>query len=296
MAGIDLNRTTAGVSELLPRSVSQDIWGAAVEESAIMSASRRMNLPGGGVTIPIITGEPTADWVNETDEKPVSRHTVGSKNIQGYTLAVIEPFSNQFRRDLPGLYSELARRLPFALARKFDQTIMGTTAPGSNFDVLGDAAAVEVAGDDVVEDLASVLQNVGTAGGNLSHWLISPQLEGTVRLAKAPGTGSYAFLQDARTDGGTIGSIFGRPVLKSGGMYVEGKPNQLGLAGDFANSATVGVVEDISVSLSDQASINDGGTVLHLWQRNMFALRVEVELGFAVRDKAHFNRLVGAAA
>lgn len=296
MAGIDLNRTTAGVSELLPRSISQDIWGAAVEESAIMSASRRMNLPGGGVTIPIITGEPTADWVNETDEKPVSRHTVGSKNIQGYTLAVIEPFSNQFRRDLPGLYAELARRLPFALARKFDQTIMGTTAPGSNFDTLGDAAAVEVAGDDVVEDLASVLQNIGTAGGNLSHWLISPQLEGTVRLAKDPGTGSYAFLQDARTDGGTIGSIFGRPVQKSGGLYVEGTPNQLGLAGDFANSATVGVVEDISVSLSDQASINDGGTVLHLWQRNMFALRVEVELGFAVRDKAHFNRLVGAAA
>lgn len=294
MAGIDLNRSTAGVADLLPKSISQEIWGKAVEESAVMSAARRMDLPGGGVTIPIITGEPTAQWVNETDEKPVSRHTVSSKNLQGYTMAVIEPFSNQFRRDLPALYAELVRRLPFALARRFDQTVLGTTAPGSNFDTLGDAAAVAVGGANVIDDLASILQNVGTAGGDLSHWLISPQLEGLVRLAK-DGQGNYAFLADARTDGGTIGSIFGRPVLKSGGVYAEGTPAVLGIAGDFANSATVGVVEDINVSISDQATINDNGTPLHLWQRNMFAVRVEFEVGFMVRDKAHFNRITAAA-
>lgn len=295
MAGIDLNRTSAGVADLLPREISQEIWSNAVSNSIVMQASRQIALPGGGITIPIITGEPVADWVNETDEKPVSRSTVSSKNMTGYTMAVIEPFSNQFRRDLPGLYSELARRLPFALGRKFDQTVLGTTAPGADFDTLGDAATVEVAGDDVVEDLATVLQNVGTAGGDLSHWLISPQLEGAVRLAKDPGTGSYAFLQDARTDGGSIGSIFGRPVLKSNGVYAPGTPPVLGIAGDFSNSAIYGVVENINVSISDQATINDGGTQLNLWQRNMFALRAEFEVGFIVRDKTHFNKLTGAA-
>ena len=84
MAGIDLNRTSAGVSALLPKELSTEIWSNAVSDSLIMSASRRINLPGSGVTIPLITGDATANWVNETDEKPVSDATVGSKSITPY--------------------------------------------------------------------------------------------------------------------------------------------------------------------------------------------------------------------
>ena len=51
-------------------------------------------------------------------------------------------------------------------------------------------------------------------------------------------------------------------------------------------------MENIDLSISDQASINDGGTVLHLWQRNMFAVRAEFEVGFRVRDVNHFTRLI----
>ena len=296
MAGIDLNRTTAGVADLLPKTVSSEIWSTAVEESVIMRAARQMNIPGSGVAIPIITGDATADWVAETDEKPVSRATVSQKVLTPYKLAVIEPFSDEFRRDLPGLYAELARRLPSALARKFDATVINGTAPGSGFDVLTNSAAVEVAGADVVDDLASVLTTVGAAGGDLSHWLVSPQLEGTVMVAK-DGQGNHAFLRDARTDTGAIGSIFGRDVLKSRAVYdAEATPPVTGIAGDFARSAIWGSVEGIKVAISDQATINDGGTQINLWQRNMFAIRAEVEVGFIVRDPAHFVKLTAAAA
>ena len=89
MAGIDLNRTSAGVSNLLPREVSQEIWSNAVGESVIMQASRQINIPGSGVAIPIITGDAEADWVNETDEKPVSDPSISSKVLTPYKLAVI---------------------------------------------------------------------------------------------------------------------------------------------------------------------------------------------------------------
>lgn len=291
MAGIDLNRTTAGVADLLPKTVSSEIWSTAIEESVIMRAARQMNIPGSGVAIPIITGDATADWVDETDEKPVSRATVSQKVLTPYKLAVIEPFSDEFRRDLPGLYAELARRLPSALARKFDATVINGTAPGSGFDVLTNSAAVEVGGADVVDDLATVLTTVNAAGGDLSHWLISPQLEGTVMVAK-DGQGNHAFLRDARTDTGAIGSIFGRDVLKSRAVYDgTATPPVTGIAGDFARSAIFGTVEGIKVSISDQATINDGGTQINLWQRNMFAIRAEVEVGFVVRDPAHFVKL-----
>lgn len=291
MAGQDLNRTSDGVANLLPKDISSEIWANAVNESLIMQASRSVALPGGGVTIPMITGDAEADWVNETDEKPVSDAAVGSKSMTPYKLAVIETFSNEFRRDLPGLYAELARRLPSALGRKFDSTIVSGTAPGTNFDVLSDAASQSVTAATTVEDLAAVLQAVSTANGDLSDWLISPQLEGLVRLAKDPGTGSYAFLQDARNDSGAIGSLFGRPVRKSNSVYEAGTPATLGIAGDFASSAIYGTVEGISVDISDTATVNKGGTQLNLWQRNMFAIRAEVEVGFIVRDKAHFVKL-----
>lgn len=295
MAGIDLNRTSAGVAALLPRTVSDEIWGNAVGESVIMQAARRINLPGAGVTVPIITGDAAADWVDETDEKPVSDATVSSKSITPYKLAVIETFSNEFRRDLPALYAELARRLPSALARKFDETVLHGTAPGSNFDVLSGVAGVAVDGTDTLGDLATALTTVAANGGDVSHWLVSPQAEGLLMTAK-DGAGNYAFLRDARNDTGSIGSLFGRQVLKSRSVYsnpTDPAADVIGFAGDFAGSAVWGSVEGVQVAISDTATVNKGGTQINLWQRNMFAIRAEVEVGFVVRDSSHFVKLTG---
>jgi HK97 family phage major capsid protein len=292
---IDLNRASTGVSALLPKEISSEIWANAVSDSLIMRTARRINLPGSGVTIPLITGDVTANWVNETDEKPVSDATISNKSITPYKLAVIETFSNEFRRDLPGLYAELARRLPYALGRKFDSTILNGTAPGSNFDVLTGSTAVALDATDTIGDLATALTTVGAAGGDISHWLIAPQAEGTIMTAK-DGAGNYAFLRDARTDTGAIGSIFGRDVLKSSSVYNNPAtgPDVVGFAGDFANSAIWGSVEGIKVSISDQATVNKGGTQLNLWQRNMFAVLAEIEVGFVVKNGAHFVKLTGA--
>lgn len=295
MAGIDLNRTSAGAAELLPKEISQEIWSTAVEESVVMRASRRINLPGAGLTIPIITGDVEADWVAETGEKPVSDATFSNKSMTGYKLAVIETFSDEFRRDLPALYAELARRLPSALGRKFDETVLHGTAPGSNFDVLSGSTAVAVDGTDTVGDLVNALSTVGAAGGDLSHWLLSPQAEGLVMTAK-DAAGNYALLRDVQNSTGVVGSLFGRQVLKSRAVYsnpTDPAADTIGFAGDFANSAIVGVVQDVRVKISDSATVNKNGTQINLWQRNMFAILAEVEVGFIVRDGAHFVKLTG---
>lgn len=294
MAGIDINRTTSGVS--LPREVSAEIWGNTVEQSAVMAASRRINLPGGGATIHTITGEPTAGWTNETDEKPVSRSTLANKAITGYTLAVIEPFSNQFRRDLPGLYAELVRRLPFALARKFDSTVYGVgTAPGADFDQLGTAAQLTVDGTDTYQDLVAVFNAVAANGGDLTHWIASPGLQGLL-LSATDGFGRPLFTPDA-TSSNQVGSMLGRPIIGTRGTMVTSTTagDDTGIAGDFAGAAVVGVVEDVQISVSDQATLNDGGTQLNLWQRNMFAVRAEIEVGFRVRDVNRFVRITDGA-
>lgn len=311
MAGIDLNRTTSGAADLLPKEISNEIWADVQEQSAVMQLARKINMPGSGVTIPIITGDAEADWVDETDEKPVSRASLSSKQITPYKLAVIEPFSNEFKRDLPAVYAELARRLPNALAKKFDATVFGTSAPGSNFDTLGGATAVAIgphntdAKKSTYAGLVDAYNTVANAGGALDGWALSSQAKGLL-LNQVDSTGR-PLLFDSIQGGTNIAQILGERVYYTQGVYKTGTPATIGFAGDW-DSAVYGTVEGIKVSVSNEASITDGVTtldvgsetvdipnVLNLWQRNMFAILVEVEIGFRVRDAARFVKLTNGA-
>lgn len=290
MAGIDVNRTTPGI-QLTP-SQSAEIWSAAEYESAAMQLATRIDLPGAGVSVPLITGEPEAEWVNETDEKPVSRPTFANKMMTGYTAAVIVPFSNQFRRDKGALYNEVVRKLPQALARRFDRTVFGAQAgaPGPNFDTLGGAAAVGLGGD-TYKGLVAADQAVAAGGGELTGWALSPQARGLL-LGSVDTQGRPLFINSVAE--GNVPTLLGAPVRSSRALYAAGTPATLGFAGDWS-TANYGVVEDIQLSISDQATITDtDGTVLNLWQRNMFAVRAEFEVGFRVRDLSRFVKLTDA--
>ena len=311
MAGIDLNRTTSGAADLLPKEISNEIWADVQEQSAVMQLARKISMPGSGVTIPIITGDAEADWVAETDEKPVSRASLSSKQITPYKLAAIEPFSNEFKRDLPAVYAELARRLPNALAKKFDATVFGTSAPGSNFDTLGAATAVGIsphasdAKKSTYAGLVDAYNKVADAGGALDGWALSSQAKGLL-LNQVDATGRPLLFSSIQ-DGTAINQILGESVHYTQGVYKTGTPATIGFAGDW-DSAVYGTVEGIKVSVSNEASITDGvktlsvgaetvdiPNMLNLWQRNMFAILVEVEIGFRVRDAARFVKLTNAA-
>lgn len=292
MAGIDVNRTTSGIT-LTPEQTAE-IWSAAEYSSAVMQLAQKVDLPGSGISVPIITGEPEAEWVSETDEKPVSRPTFADKLMTPYTAAVIVPFSNQFRRDKAALYNEIVRKLPQALARKFDATVFGlqSGAPGSNFDTLGEAAQIGIAGD-TYGGLVAADQAVASGGGILNGWALSPQARGLL-LGARDADGRPLFTGSAAE--GQVPTLLGAPTAVTKGVYAPGAGDaaaRLGFAGDWT-SAHYGVVEDIQLDISDQATINDGGTQLNLWQRNMFAVRVEFEVGFRYRDLAHFAQLTTA--
>ena len=288
---IDVNLCPTGVLEL-PKTLSQTIWQESESLSVVQSLSPRMELPGGGVDIPIITGDPEAEWVSETEEKKVSRPSFANKNLKGYTLAVIVPFSNQFRRDLPALYSAIEQKLPQALAKKFDRTALGfATSPGTGFDTLADAPTQELTGS--YDDYLAALGTVGGASddADITAWALSKSAE-IDALGIADNSGRPLLIQDIQREV-AIGSILARPVFKSN-YASDSATNVVGIAGDW-NSTAWGFVEGISISISDQATLNDGGTPLNLWQRNMFAVRAEVEVGFAVRDANRFVKLTKGA-
>lgn len=294
---VDVNRSTSGIT-LTPEQ-SAEIWSAADDSSATLQLAERVNLPGSGQSIDIITGEPEAAWVGETAKKPISRPTFSSKLMTPYTMAVIVPFSNQFRRDKVRLYQEIVRKLPQALGRKLDSTVFGpqSGAPGSNFDTLGGAASVGIAGK-TYQGLVAADQVVATGGGILNGWALSPQARGLL-LGAVDGSGRPLFVNNVQTDG-AVPALLGAPTYQSRAVYAAdadgagaGTAARLGFAGDWS-SLHVGIVEDIELSISDQATLDDNGTIIHLWQQNMFAVRAEFEVGVRVRDLDHFAQLTSA--
>lgn len=282
---IDLNTGSSGI--VLPREISSEIWEKATQGSAVMRMARRIYLPGAGITVPIIDTDGVADIVTETAEKPVSNPTVSNKSMTPIKIAMIQTFSNEFRRDLPRLYDALVDRAPAAITKKFDELAFHGTNNPTGFDTLANATAISIA-TDTYPALVSAKSTVAAADGMLNGWALSPQAE-AVLLAATDGQDRPLFLNSA-TDQGSVGRILGEPVYFNRAAYQAGTPNTLGIAGDW-DRAMYGIVDDITIKISDQATINDGTKQINLWQRNMFAILVEATLGFAVQDDAYFVRL-----
>lgn len=287
---VDTNRGTTGIQ--LPAQLSAEIWAGAQEESAVMRLAQPITLPGSGITVPVITGDPAADWVAETAEKPVSKSSFGFKQMTPYKIAVIELFSNEFRRDLPALYAELVRRLPASIGKKFDETVFNGTAPGSNFDVLTNSTAVAIGGTGTYGKLVTALETIATTDAELTGWAISPQAEALL-LKATDGNDRPLFIPNANDDR-AINNLLGARVERSRRVYKAGTPNVIGFAGDWAQ-ARYGVVDGINIAISEEATINTGTELVNTWQRNMFAVRVEAEVGFVVRNAAAFVKLTDAA-
>lgn len=259
-----------------------------------MQLATRIELPGLGLTIPVITGDPEAAWVTETGVKPVSNPGLDKKVMQAYKLAVIVPFSNEFKRDAGALYDALVARLPRSLAQKFDATVFHGAAPGSNFDTFASCTAQNIGGTNTYAGLVAADGDIATHGGILNGFAISPQGKG-VLLSAVDGNDRPLFINSVAE--GAIPMILGAKTYQSKGAYKTGTPNVVGFAGDWTQ-ALYGIVQGIDVSISDQATLTVGSggsaTTINLWQQNMFAVRAEIEIGFRA-DTTCFNKLTVSA-
>lgn len=299
----DINRATNNMA--IPSDISAEILQKTQQSSAIMQLARRVALPGRGVTIPVITGDPSAVWVAETAVKPHSNGTPATKLMSAYTIAVIETFSNQFRRDLPALYDAMVARLPGALAKVFDATVVGAVqAPGNNFDTFANCTAQSIlnANNGTYLGLVAADTDIATHGGILSGFALSAQARGLL-LTATDTTNRPLFLGSANE--GAVNRLLGVPAYFGGGVYKEGTaatqsaagvPAIVGVAGDWTK-AMYGTVEGVQISISEEATItgtaNNQAYTINLWQQNMFAVRAEIELGFRA-DTDCFNLLTGA--
>ena len=288
MAGTPTNRTNI----TLPADMSREILAKMQTESAVMQLARQIELPGKGVEIPVITSDPAASWVSETGAKPVSNPGLSHKLMSAYKLAVIVPFSNEFRRDASALYDELVRRLPRALAQKFDATVFGSgDAPGDNFDTFASCTAQNIGSTNTYAGIVAADGDIAAHGGIMNGIALSPQGKSTL-LAARDNDGRPLFINNISE--GAVPVVLGAKTVLSKGAYVSGSPNTVGVAGDWSQ-ALYGTVEGIKIDYSSDASLYvNASTTINLFQQNMFAVRAEIEIGFRA-DTDCFNKLTVAA-
>lgn len=297
MAGISTNRTDI----TLPADIAQEILQKVRDTSAVMQLARQVALPGRGLQIPVITSDPTAAWVAETGAKPVSNPGVGTKLMQAYKLAVIVPFSDEFRRDAAALYDALIARLPGALAYKFDQTVIGAVdKPGENFDNFAAASAqalVPGVGETIYGNLVKAYTDIAEHGGSLNGFALSPAGVGLL-MGAVTTSGTPIFVA---ADAGRLGRVLGAQTAEGRGMYKAGAapvgsgagtPAVVGAAGDWSQ-AMFGTVEGVQIRFADQTGLTINSEQVNLWEHNMFAVRAEIEVGFRANVDC-FNKLTGA--
>ena len=190
LSGTATNRTSID----LPVDVSREIMQKAQESSAVMQLARQITLPGRGAAINVITSDPEASWVGETGAKPVSNPGLQTKVMRAYKLAVIVPFSDEFKRDVVSLYDALIDRLPGALAKKFDETVFGNgSKPGDDFDNFASITAQSLASD-VYAGLVAADTDVALHGGISNGYAISPQMKGVLLAATDTTKRRFAFV------------------------------------------------------------------------------------------------------
>lgn len=286
LVGTATNRTSID----LPVDVSNAIIEKMQEESAVMTLARQIELPGRGAAVNVITSDPEAAWVGETVAKPVSNPGLETKIMQAYKLAVIVPFSNEFRRDVAALYDAIVARIPRALGEKFDATVFGAiNAPGSNFDTFASATAQAISATTAYSGLVAADADIAVHGGIMNGVVLSPQGKG-VLLSAVDGNDRPLFINSVAE--GAIPMVLGARAVVSKGAYKAGTPNVVGVVGDWTQ-AVYGTVEGVKIDYSADATLVNGSTTINLFQQNMFAVRAEIELGFRA-DVSVFNKLTSA--
>lgn len=268
----DIYRGTSGIT--LPKELSDEIFQGAIAESAIMKLAERVYLPGAGLAIPVITGDPTVSIVNEAAEKPVSNSTFSTKNMVPKKFAVIELVSEEFRRDLPRLYDALLQRLPGAIAKAFDKQAL-TEVALTGFDSL--------VGAQVVADIPTGMQAIAADGYRMTGIAAGPAGEAEL-ITAVNGLGMPLFAESIES--GRLGRIYGADVVPCAAI------NGI-IAGDWSK-CKYGIVDGINIKISDSATVNDGSAQINVWQRNMLAILVEAEMGFVCADDDAFFQVAAS--
>ena len=291
--------TDSMFSGYLDPVLAQDYFAEVAKVSIVQQLGRRIPMGPTGVRIPHWTGEVTARWVAETEQKPITKGDMTKQDVVPFKIATIFAASSEVVRANPANYLGMMRsKVAEAIAVSFDQAVLHKL--DSPFGTaLTDTTKTQALGPNAYDALNGGLTQLLEDGykwtGTLLDSKTEPILNGSKDAAERP-----LFLEATYTDVNgpfRVGRVIGRPTYISDNVALD---ETVGFMGDFSKLIW-GQIGGISYDVSDQATLDlsvngDGSGIVSLWQQNMIAVRVEAEFAALVNDAEAFVKLTSAPA
>lgn len=262
---------------LIPRTMAREMIAALPQQSAVLQLGRRLTMPSGLTTIPVVSFLPAAGFVTPRygGRKPATKIEWTAQNVQAEELACTLALPNAYIDDAGyPVWEQVRPQVASAIAKVLDAAVLfGTGAPaafpaggiaglagaaqtGANAPAAIDAAAAILEGQNVAPNGIAASSKIGTA------------------------------LRAAYTAAGALPSE--APAQRLYGWNVQVLPQWDSTKGDALigdwEYLLVGVVEDISFELSTDAILQDntGAIIANAFQDNLTAMKCWMRVGVAI--------------
>jgi HK97 family phage major capsid protein len=291
--------TDAMFSGYLDPVLAQDYFAEVEKVSIVQQLARKIPMGPSGVRIPHWTGEVTARWVAETEQKPVTKGDMTKQDVVPFKIATIFAASSEVVRANPANYLAVMRtKVAEAIAMSFDQAVLHKV--DSPFGTaLSDTTKTQALGPNAYDALNGGLTQLLADGKKWTGTLLDSKTEPVLNASKDAAERPL-FLEATYTDINSpfrTGRVIGRPTYISDHVALD---EVVGFMGDFSQLIW-GQIGGLSYDVSDQATLDlsangDGSGIVSLWQQNMVAIRVEAEFAALVNDPEAFVKLTDVPA
>jgi len=289
--------TISGFEGFLTPEMSAPIFDEVARQSVVQRLARQVPLGMNGKSVPFMLTQPTAAWVDEGGLKAASNGTLDLLSMVPKKIACISVMSAEVVRANPGGYAT-SRNAAFAeaFAKAFDYAALydlggdGTGTGPFDHHIAETVHEVEFGtGTTVYNDIVSGLSLLVADGKRLTGFAFDDKAEPL--LLNAVDDNHRPLLQ-ASTAEGVYSNIIGRPAMLGQGIG-DTASGTLGFGGDWSKAAW-GVVGGINYSVSTEATVTIGGSLVSLWEHNLVAVLAEAEYGFVLADPDHFVAYLNA--
>lgn len=279
--------------------LASDYFAEVEKVSIVQQIARKIPMGPTGVRIPHWTGEVTARWVAETEQKPVTKGDMTKQDVVPFKIATIFAASSEVVRANPANYLGVMRsKVAEAIALAFDQAVLHKL--DSPFGTaLSDTTKTQALGPNAYDGLNDGLKQLLDDGKKWTGTLLDAKTEPVLNASKDAAERPL-FLEATYTDINApfrVGRVIGRPTYISDHVALD---TTVGFMGDFSQLIW-GQIGGLSYDVSDQATLDlsvngDGSGIVSLWQQNLVAVRIEAEFAALVNDAEAFVKLTDSGA
>lgn len=260
-------------------------------ESAVAQVARIDRLRSKRQKYAVYSGTPSVSVVSEGAEKPVTDAAFSQLTLNVKKLAAIVVYTEEILEDAahdprPLINADLVR----AFALKIDALALGYengAAIVSDFDSeLGESTQTTElgsGGDAFALAVSQAMEKVEANGYDPTAVVAARDIRASLRDARQ----TVETAQPVYTQGFNQApdTLYGLPLryTKNLDAFPAGAGKKAAVVGDF-RQAILGIRTDLRMKVSDQATVNIGGTQHNLWQRNEVAVLWEMRAGFVAHD------------